>query len=240
MPLRGTARGCKRRTHLRFAGAGSSVCSPTPAAGRTPARRSRSAVAGEPPIHPRLLAMIVAGRYHGMELDPNEFRGTAGDKIAVRGVAVRLGAEFRHVGARRAAALAPSDAVPQHRPGGAAVQRRHRRPADRRQHRAQGRLHQGPARARKPTPPVAGRRNAAGRGVDRRGRAAARQPRLRRGRCAVLAALAARPGDAGEEVAARHRHRLARAQHPDHLPAADGHDGDGQGADAPQLLDPGR
>ena len=35
--------------------------------------------AEEPPIHPRLLAMIVAGRYHGLELDPSEFRGTAGD-----------------------------------------------------------------------------------------------------------------------------------------------------------------
>jgi subfamily B ATP-binding cassette protein HlyB/CyaB len=36
-------------------------------------------VAGEPPINARLLAVIVAGRYHGMELDPNEFRGTVGD-----------------------------------------------------------------------------------------------------------------------------------------------------------------
>jgi subfamily B ATP-binding cassette protein HlyB/CyaB len=36
-------------------------------------------IAEEPPIHPRLLAMIVAGRYHGLELDPNEFRGTPGD-----------------------------------------------------------------------------------------------------------------------------------------------------------------
>ena len=79
-------------------------------------------VAEEPPIHPRLLAMIVAGRYHGMELDPNEFRGTAGDDVAVRRVAVHLGAECRHVVARGAAALAPSDAVPRHRPGGAAVQ----------------------------------------------------------------------------------------------------------------------
>jgi ATP-binding cassette subfamily B protein len=33
----------------------------------------------EPPIHPRVLAMIVAGRYHGLELDPGEFRGTPGD-----------------------------------------------------------------------------------------------------------------------------------------------------------------
>ena len=39
------------------------------------------AVAEQPPIHPRLLALIVAGRYHGMELDPNEFRGTVGDKL---------------------------------------------------------------------------------------------------------------------------------------------------------------
>ncbi|HEX3401316.1 MAG TPA: peptidase domain-containing ABC transporter [Acetobacteraceae bacterium] len=38
-------------------------------------------VAGEPPINSRLLAMIVAGRYHGMELDPNEFRGNAADKL---------------------------------------------------------------------------------------------------------------------------------------------------------------
>ena len=36
-------------------------------------------VVEEPPINPRLLAMIVAGRYHGLELDPNEFRGTPGD-----------------------------------------------------------------------------------------------------------------------------------------------------------------
>ena len=28
----------------------------------------------ERPVHPRLMAMIVAGRYHGQELDPNEFR----------------------------------------------------------------------------------------------------------------------------------------------------------------------
>ena len=39
----------------------------------------RLGVAEEPPIHPRLLAMIVAGRYHGLELDPNEFRGTQGE-----------------------------------------------------------------------------------------------------------------------------------------------------------------
>jgi ATP-binding cassette, subfamily B, bacterial HlyB/CyaB len=37
--------------------------------------------AGEPPIHPRLLAVILAGRYHGIELDPNEFRGVAGEKM---------------------------------------------------------------------------------------------------------------------------------------------------------------
>ena len=33
-----------------------------------------------PPLHPRLQAMIIAGRYHGMELDPNEFRGNPGDQ----------------------------------------------------------------------------------------------------------------------------------------------------------------
>jgi subfamily B ATP-binding cassette protein HlyB/CyaB len=33
----------------------------------------------EAPIHPRLLAMMMAGRYYGMELDPNEFRGQPGE-----------------------------------------------------------------------------------------------------------------------------------------------------------------
>lgn len=37
-------------------------------------------LAEEPPLNPRLLALIIAGRYHGIELDPNEFRGTPGDK----------------------------------------------------------------------------------------------------------------------------------------------------------------
>ena len=32
-------------------------------------------------VHPRLLAMIMAGRYHGMELDPAEFRAQAGEKV---------------------------------------------------------------------------------------------------------------------------------------------------------------
>ena len=31
------------------------------------------------PIHPRLLAMMMAGRYYGLELDPTEFRGQAGE-----------------------------------------------------------------------------------------------------------------------------------------------------------------
>jgi subfamily B ATP-binding cassette protein HlyB/CyaB len=35
----------------------------------------------DPPLHPRLLATILAGRYHGIELDPNEFRGPAGEKV---------------------------------------------------------------------------------------------------------------------------------------------------------------
>lgn len=37
--------------------------------------------AGESPIHPRLQAVILAGRYHGIELDPGEFRGTPGEKL---------------------------------------------------------------------------------------------------------------------------------------------------------------
>ena len=31
------------------------------------------------PVHPRLLAMVMAGRYHGVELDPAEFRMAAGE-----------------------------------------------------------------------------------------------------------------------------------------------------------------
>lgn len=33
------------------------------------------------PIHPRLLAMMMAGRYYGMELDPGEFRAQAGETV---------------------------------------------------------------------------------------------------------------------------------------------------------------
>ena len=33
------------------------------------------------PIHPRLLAMMMAGRYYGLELDPIEFRGEGGEPI---------------------------------------------------------------------------------------------------------------------------------------------------------------
>jgi subfamily B ATP-binding cassette protein HlyB/CyaB len=33
------------------------------------------------PIHPRLLAMMMAGRYYGLELDPIEYRGEAGDQV---------------------------------------------------------------------------------------------------------------------------------------------------------------
>ncbi len=38
------------------------------------------AAAEQAPLHPRLQAMIIAGRYHGLELDPNEFRGTPGER----------------------------------------------------------------------------------------------------------------------------------------------------------------
>ena len=57
--------------------------------------------AEEPPIHPRLLAMIVAGRYHGLELDPSEFRGTLGDDVAVRRVAVQPGRRIPACGRAR-------------------------------------------------------------------------------------------------------------------------------------------
>ena len=40
-----------------------------------------AAATGDSPIHPRLQAVILAGRYHGIELDPGEFRGTVGDKV---------------------------------------------------------------------------------------------------------------------------------------------------------------
>jgi len=33
------------------------------------------------PIHPRLLAMMMAGRYYGLELDPIEFRGEGGEPV---------------------------------------------------------------------------------------------------------------------------------------------------------------
>ena len=32
-------------------------------------------------IHPRLLAMMMAGRYYGLQLDPIEFRGEAGETV---------------------------------------------------------------------------------------------------------------------------------------------------------------
>ena len=152
--------------------------------------------AGEPPIHPRLLAMILAGRYHGIELDPGEFRGSAGRNVAVRRGALDLGAELRNVVARGAAALAPPRAVPQHRTGGAAVHRRHRGPADRRQHRAQGRLHQGPARPASRSA-GAGGRAAAGRSLGAArpsccAQAAASPRPTRRSRCAGWSASCCR------------------------------------------------
>ncbi len=36
---------------------------------------------GRGPIHPRLLAMMMAARYFGLDLDPNEFRNGAGDTL---------------------------------------------------------------------------------------------------------------------------------------------------------------
>ena len=42
----------------------------------------------------------MAGRYHGMELDPERVPRRAGETVAVGGGAVHLGAEYRHVVAR--------------------------------------------------------------------------------------------------------------------------------------------
>jgi ATP-binding cassette subfamily B protein len=59
------------------------LAAPGTSAGGSGAGMSGFAGAGNPreaPVHPRLLAMIMAGRYHGMELDPNEFRLGEGEK----------------------------------------------------------------------------------------------------------------------------------------------------------------
>lgn len=58
---------------------------PVPAEASAGGSGSDTGPPGEPsgprelPIHPRLLAMIMAGRYHGMELDPAEYRMTVGE-----------------------------------------------------------------------------------------------------------------------------------------------------------------
>jgi len=39
-----------------------------------------SSAARGSPVHPRLQAVILAGRYHGIELDPGEFRTGPGEK----------------------------------------------------------------------------------------------------------------------------------------------------------------
>ena len=33
------------------------------------------------PIHPRLMAMMMAARYFGLELDPGEFRNAPGETV---------------------------------------------------------------------------------------------------------------------------------------------------------------
>ena len=60
--------------------------------------------AGAGPIHPRLLAMMTAARYYGLELDPAEFRLGPGRNGPYGRGAVQMGAERQHVVAGAAAA----------------------------------------------------------------------------------------------------------------------------------------
>jgi len=53
------------------AGGGGGVESGTPESGAGP----------EAQFHARLQAMVLAGRYHGIELDPNEFRGPPSEPV---------------------------------------------------------------------------------------------------------------------------------------------------------------
>ena len=194
--------------------------------------------AEEPPIHPRLLAMIVAGRYHGLELDPSDFRGTPGDASPS---AAALSSWAQGTGMwSRAVRLRWRHLMRFHNTGpvvllftdGTAglltgINTEHK-----------------VAFIKDPTSPASrsagtGGRTAAERSVGRRGGAAARQPRLCGNRRAVLAALAVRPRAAGEALAARDRCRFVRVEHFDHLPALPDHDRGRQGADPPLLFDPG-
>ena len=205
-----------------------------------PARRSVSAWPSEPPIHPRLLAMIVAGRYHGMELDPNEFRAGPGEK-APSAASLSAWAQSSGMWCARACGCAGATSCGSTTPAPwcccSPTARAGLLTGVNTEHKVV--LHQGPARPASRSA-GAGGRAAAERGLGRRAVLLRAKPRLRRDRRAVLAALADRPGAAGEAVAARDRHRLAGAQHPDHLPAVPGDDGGRQGADAQQLLDAGR
>ena len=47
----------------------------------------------ETPVHPRLLAMVHAGRYHGMELDPNEFRASSPGETAPTAISLATWAQ---------------------------------------------------------------------------------------------------------------------------------------------------
>ena len=164
--------------------------------------------AGEPSIHPRLLAIIQAGRYHGMELDPAEFRGPVGEKSPSAAAlstwaqssgmwarAVRL--RWRHL--MRFSNTAPVVLLFNDGTAGllTGVNTEHKVVLIKDP--------RGPAA----DPPVAGGRTAPGRSLVGRRGPAARKPRLHRSRRTVLPALARRPRVAREEVASRDRHRLA-------------------------------
>ena len=63
-------------------------------------------------LHPRLQAVIVVGRYHGLELDPADYKNRDESPDTFRRLAVSLGAGSGVVVARGAAALAQPAGAP--------------------------------------------------------------------------------------------------------------------------------
>ena len=149
------------------------------------------------PVDPRLLAMIHAGRHHGMELNPAEFRPMTGD-TAPSATALSLWAQnaglwSRAVRIRWRHLLRLQDSAPVVlllKDGSAAL-------ADRREPRAAWSSSSTDPSAPAECGAGGGRRAAAVGGLGGRGRAAARRPRPCRDRCAVQPALARRSGAAG-------------------------------------------
>ncbi len=191
----------------------------------------------ETPIHPRVMAMILAGRYHGIELDPAEYRLPVGEteptaaslsawaqNSGMWSRAVRLRwRHLMHFNNTGPVVLLFSDGTAGLLTG---INLEHnvvflKDP-------------RGPA-AENPVPVDEMRLNEVWSGE-------AILLRANRGQTEADAPFSFRwlvgRGREGTEVAAGHRHRLLHAQHAHHLPAVPGDDGGGQGADPPQLLHP--